>query len=294
MKDEEITTLLEAGETIDHKWEPYALEHVNQSQKSFKEQETILQEIHSIDEESTRPLLRSIICDLDHFREEEQNEFSHAVKRAVDATKSVILDIYQRTRECVLEFEMSVLEEGRDFMKTLSHSGDDISSPHLRQQKMCPPNELYAACQELNEYNSMFWDLRIKKIIDMISSKETDLSSLCFKASEEMSSINISCAEYESQIAKAKSSIDSKQEYLQKIVEDIKDMECTKDIVEQEHHHLLQEAAMIQGKCIARQASHQRQLEDISFETTTVMRELKRIVVHFERMAGLHNNHNQD
>ena len=270
---------------------------MNQSQKSFKEQENILQEIRSIDEESTRPLLRSIIRDLDHFREEEQNELSHAIKRAVDATKSVILDMYERTRECVLEFETSVLEQGRDFMKTLSpHIGEDTASPHLRQQKMCPPNELYAACQELNEYNSMFWELRIKKIIDMISAKEADLSSLCSKASEEMSSINISCAEYESQIEKAKSSIDSKQEYLQKIAEDIKDMECKKDRVEQEHHHLLQEAAMIQAKRTARQTSHQRQLEDISFETTTVMRDLKRIVVHFERMAGLHNNnnHNQD
>lgn len=291
MKDEEIDTLVEAGETIDHKWEPYALEHASQSQKSFIEQEKILQEIHSIDEESTRPLLRSIIRELDHVQKEEQNEFSHAVKRAVDATKSVIIDMYQRTRECVLEFETSILEDGESFMKTLFNIGE---SPHVGQQKVCPPHELLAACQELNEYNSMFWDLRIKKIIDMISAKESDLSSLCSKTSKEMSSIHVSCAGYESQIEKAKSSIESKQEYLLKIVEDIKDMECTKDRVEQEQHHLLKEAAMIQAKCIAGQKSHQRQLEDISFETTTVMRELERIVVHFERMAGFHNNHKQD
>jgi hypothetical protein len=289
MREEEIETLLNTGITIDKKWEPYALEHATRSREAFQEQMNILDEIHTNGEESTRKFLRTIICDLENLQMEQQREVSFGINAAIEATRSVISNILHTTREYVKGFERTMATESHAAMHKISHMGLNTmtESPDVRPTVQCPEQDLHQKLQEQNEYSAMFWDLRVQNVASMIESGISGMSSMLSQTSTEMESIHASCAEQESHIEQLKASVASKKEYIQNLVEKIKQTDLEMDRLRQDQQQRIKETTMIKAELVAAQNAHQKHLEDISYETTIAIKELERIVIHFERMASI-------
>lgn len=282
--------LIQIGEEIDKKWEPYALEHLKQSQEAYENQKKIFEDMKVDNEDSTTMNLMSIIYDLDILEEEGQQGLHRAIRHAVHSTKATICGIFQETASLVSEFQKSLQIERQVVLNKISHVCQDIMTQSPDQMVVAQHSShhhLLSTLEGLSEYSTMFWDLRIHKIIGLLSAHESDLMSQHSVASRELQRISTSHAEYESQIEDAKKSIARQQDNISKLVEDIKCLECERELMEEERQGHVKEIAKIREKLGADKKAHQEKLENISVETNMVMKELERIVAYFESLAGL-------
>lgn len=289
MIEEEVENLLEIGSTIDKEWERYASEHATRSQSAFQEQMSILDEIHTDVEPSTRMLLKSIIHGLEHLQMEQRREVSSAINTAIQVTRSVILNIFNTTREYVQRFERIMTTESHAAIHKISHIGQTTmtESPDVNPMMHYPEHDLRMRFQEQNEYSAMHWDLRIRNFVAMIDLGVSGMSSIHARALKEMESVHACCTEQESQIKRLKDSVRTKKEYIQNLIEKIRQTELEMDRLRQDQQHCRRETKMAREEVIAQQNAQKRQFEDISYETTVAIKELERIVIHFERMAGI-------
>lgn len=293
MKSERLEKLIQLGEEVDKKWEPYVSEHVQRSRDAYADQQNIIQEISIMDCTLTRMSLMSTIQNIAQFNKEQHESLSSAINTTSTTIKSSINSMFHETLNFVSQVQRSILIEGHVALNKVSKTSVDgnndacsiTASPSLKfPGKDSHTPDLLPVLEESREYSLLFWSLRAESISKMIASWESDLVTLHCETSEKLKDLSALCTSHESQIQATKQIIQNKRENIGRLISDTQIIEGEIEELEVGHHTQLKELVTMQDQLAANQKNHEKTMEQISFEGNLALEELEMIILHLEKL----------